>query len=129
MRSGFHRKASFQPRVHPAFVGHVLLCRPRSSFRPIGREREQLQTLAVQRQLDVQRLVEAFNLLVTVPGQSDLEFVLAVDREIVLEDRSAASAVWQAFHVIVLGVVQGQHDSPGLRRTGRYAHRQATDLA
>jgi hypothetical protein len=32
----------------------------------IGREREQLQTLAVQCKLDGQGLVEAFNLLVTV---------------------------------------------------------------
>ena len=66
MWSGFDRKSAFQPGVNVARQ-HILLRWSRSSLRPIRREQERLQTFTIQSKLNIEGLIEPFNLLVTVP--------------------------------------------------------------
>ena len=51
-----------------------------------------LEARTVEEQLDLVRLAQAFDVLVAIPREADLEFVLTVLRECVVEDRAATSS-------------------------------------
>ena len=75
------------------------------------------------------RLAQPFDVLVAIPRQADLEFVLAVLREGVLEDGAASRADGKAGDVALLGEIRGHADGFAARRAARTAHRETADLS
>ena len=65
--------------------------------------REQSDAPAIQQQLQLVRSVQAFNFLVAVARQADLELVFTVLRKGVPNQRSTAGADWQSWDVFLLG--------------------------
>jgi hypothetical protein len=95
----------------------------------LGRlHREDLNPFPIQEQLDLVRLAQPFDILVAIPGQTNLELVLAVHREGVGEDRAAASADGEAVQVTFLGQVGRDPDRVAARRSSRPAYGEAADL-
>ncbi len=68
--------------------------------------REQLHPLAIEQQLELVRLAQAFDVLVAVARQANLDLVLAVQREGVVDQRAAARAERQAVEVLLLREVR-----------------------
>ena len=85
-----------------AFVG-VVVAQPVA----VRRHREHLEPLAVEGDFDLVRLAQPFDVLVAVPHQADLDFVLAVARKGVADDGAAARAERQAVDVLFLREVGG----------------------
>ncbi|MGH9309957.1 MAG: hypothetical protein ACRD1U_11320, partial [Vicinamibacterales bacterium] len=95
----------------------------------LGRHhREDLNPFPIQEQLDLVRLAQPFDKLVAIPGQTNLEFVLAVHRERVGEDCAAARADRKAVQVTFLGQVGRDPDGVAARGSSRTTHGEAADL-
>src|SRR5262249_58734166 len=71
-------------------------------------------------------LAQAFHVLVAIAHEPDLDLVLAVERERVVDERSAARADWQPLEVLFLRDLRGHADrlaagGPGRTSDGRPA--------
>jgi hypothetical protein len=98
---------------------------------PLGcgrRQHERGLALAVEQDLQLVRLLQALNVLVAVPGQADLDLVVAVLGEVVRDQGSAARADRQSFDVLFLGDVRPDPDRVAARRATGASHGQAADL-
>ena len=73
------------------------------------------------------RFVQAFDFLVAIACESDLNFIFGVLRERVCNQRTAARAQGQSFDVLFLRDVCANPDCLSTDRTRR-AHREAADL-
>ena len=96
MRPGRHRHPKLQVPVD-AFVG-VVVAHPVA----IRRHGKELETLPVKGDFELVRLAQPFDVLVPVPHQADLDFVVSGARKGVVDDRAAARAEGQAVHVLFL---------------------------
>ena len=92
------------------------------------REREHLDAIAVQGDLDLLRFAQPFEVLVAIAGEADLDAVLRIDRERMEKDGPAARAVWQIVEVLILGEIGGEDDRPCAGRSDRRADCQPRDL-
>ena len=92
-----------------------------------GRRRldgEQLDALAVEHQFDFVRLGEAFDVLVAVAREADLDFVLGVEREGVAERAAAARAEGQLVEVLLLREVGRKAEGVAAGSAGRDCRRR-----
>ena len=83
-----------------------------------GVDGERLHPLAVQQQFQLVRLAQAFDVLVAVARQPDLDLVLAVLREGVADQRAAARAERQPFDVLLLREVRPECGTCRRRASG-----------
>ena len=98
VRPGRHRQAHLQM---PIDLLEILSPRRR-------RDGERLHPLAVEQHLQLVRFVQPFDLLVAIARQADLDLVLAILREGVGNQRTAARAQRQPFDVLLLRQVRAQ---------------------
>ncbi len=89
---------------------------------------EQLHPLAVDRDLELLALDAAQDRLEVTGDALHLEGILAVGRELILDQDAAAGSERQPLDVIVLRGVRG-HVEHGLRRSRHIANRQTADLS
>ena len=122
VRSGLHRNPDLQILVDRFIrvVGAALV--------PVRFDGEQLQAIAIQRDLQLVRFAEPFDVFVAVSRQANLDLVRAVERERVADERAAARAERQAVDVVLLGQVRRQHDDVAGRRWRGAADRQPADF-
>ena len=89
---------------------------------------EDLHSLAVQQQLHLVGFAEAFDVLVAVARESNLDLVLAVQREGVRDDGAAARAEGQSLEVLFLGEVSRKPDGVAAWRTACASDGQPADF-
>jgi hypothetical protein len=73
-------------------------------------------TLAIQQHLDLMLLAQAFDLLIAIAGQANLNFILGVLRKRVGNRRATTSPQRQSFDVFFLREVGPQADCVRRRR-------------
>ena len=96
--------------------------------RTLRLHRERLDARPIQQDLDLVRLGQPLDLLVTVAPQADRDVVLAVLRERVGDDGAAAGAEWQALDVLFLREVRRHPECVAARRAPDPADREPADL-
>src|SRR3954471_8170557 len=91
VRSGLHRNTKVKVGVGSVLkIDNLVWIRPLSLYlRPYG---EDLQTDAIERDFNLVWLVQTLNAFVAVTCQTELQFILAVAREIIANKRSAAGS-------------------------------------
>ena len=95
---------------------------------PVGYHVEQLEPVAVKRHLQNVRFPEAFHVLVPVARQSYLDLVLAIEREVVLQQGSAPGPEGKSVEMSFLGEIGAQYNDPASRNDAAAPHGQPADL-
>ncbi len=90
--------------------------------------REQLHARLVHEQLEIVRLRQSFDVLVAIAHQPNLNLVLAVHREHVLDDRSAAGADRQPLEMLLLREIRRDPDRLAAGRSAGASHGDAADF-
>ena len=95
----------------------------------LGRlDREHLHARPVQQQLDIVRIGQPLDVLIAIPGQANLDLVLAVEREGVGKHGAAAGANRKPLEMTLLREVGGHPDRFTAGRSARTADREPADL-
>ena len=118
MRTGGHGHADFQMRIH-LFEIPVALRRCHS---------EGLHLPAIHENHDLVRLAQALDLFVAVARQANLNLILAITRESVVDERTAARAGRQTFNLLFLREVRAKAKRIAAGLAKRCAHREAADF-
>src|SRR5262249_50903841 len=90
---------------------------------------ENLDSLAIEHELDLMGLVETFDVLIAVALKAELELVLGVEGEVVVDDGAAARAEGELVEVLLLREVGRKVDGVAAGGAEGAAHGKAADFA
>ena len=116
------------PRRHPHSRGQVgvdKLVAFAAGWRGNGEQRD---ALAIERDFEFMRLLQALQFFVAISHQPDLHFVLAGGGEVIGDQHAAAGPERQPFDVNVLGDIGPDAERLGRRRSSDPPHRHLADL-
>ena len=119
VRTGLDRDADVEILVDCVMIGQI----PRRRL-----EREELDALAVERELELVRIVEPFYVRVAIASEAYLDFVLGIQRKVVMHQRPASRPERQLVEVGLLRQVRRQHEGVAAGRLYRAANCQMADL-
>ena len=126
-RASLHMNSRLQPRIQRVFgdaqigVRHFVIL--------FAADRRQEDSLAVDADFELMRIFQPRDVPDDVLQQRHRKIVLAIQREVVLDESAAPRAQRQALNMILLSEIRGDLVDLAYRRDGRVAHCQRTDLA